>query len=65
MRIGEFIITFPGAYHSGYNQGYNCAEAVNFASPSWIPHGRKSVNCVCGKPEEILRIDMNVFSDFS
>jgi len=28
----EFIVLNSGAYHSGYNLGFNCAEAVNFAT---------------------------------
>ena len=38
---GEFVITLPRAYHAGFNQGYNCAEAVNFCLPNWIPMGRE------------------------
>ena len=37
---GEFVITLPRAYHAGFNQGYNCAEAVNFCLPNWISMGR-------------------------
>ncbi|CAE6475034.1 unnamed protein product [Rhizoctonia solani] len=39
QRPGEFVVTFPKAYHAGFNHGLNFNEAVNFALPEWLPLG--------------------------
>lgn len=44
---GEFMITFPYGYHSGYNHGFNIAESTNFASPRWVEYGKRAIKCFC------------------
>nr|XP_017217473.1 PREDICTED: lysine-specific demethylase REF6-like [Daucus carota subsp. sativus] len=39
---GEFIVTFPRAYHSGFSHGFNCAEASNIATPEWLRFAREA-----------------------
>lgn len=38
QHAGEFIVTFPRAFHGGFSLGPNCGEAVNFALHDWLPH---------------------------
>ncbi|KAL7308206.1 hypothetical protein PS15m_012273 [Mucor circinelloides] len=43
QRPGEFVVTYPQAYHSGFNHGFNLCETVNFADSSWIYFGLECV----------------------
>ncbi|KAH7354891.1 hypothetical protein BKA65DRAFT_230343 [Rhexocercosporidium sp. MPI-PUGE-AT-0058] len=56
---GEFVITFPYGYHSGYNLGYNCAEAVNFGLESWLEYGRVAKKCECSEAQDSVWIDVH------
>ncbi|KAL8547979.1 hypothetical protein ACS0TY_007318 [Phlomoides rotata] len=44
----EFVVTFPGAYHSEFSCGFNCSEAVCFAPFNWLPHGQNIVEVYAG-----------------
>jgi len=59
QEAGEFMITFPYAYHTGFNHGFNCAESVNFAQPDWINFGSKASRCQC--TSGLCTIDMPLF----
>jgi hypothetical protein len=39
QQPGEFVITFPQAYHGGFSTGFNLGEAVNFATIEWFKYG--------------------------
>ena len=59
QEAGQFIITFPYAYHAGYNHGFNCAESTNFALPRWIDFGKHATHCTC-RPD-MVKIKMDIF----
>ncbi|CAL8346000.1 unnamed protein product [Merluccius merluccius] len=59
QQAGEFIVTFPYAYHAGFNHGFNCAESTNFATQRWIEYGKQAILCTCRK--DMVKISMDVF----
>lgn len=55
----EFIVTFPQAYHQGFNYGLNCAESVNFALKPWIKFGESMQSfCSCDARKSKWKFDM-------
>ena len=40
---GDFILTFPKAYHGGFSHGFNCGEAVNIVNTDWFKYYREAV----------------------
>ncbi|KAI9790414.1 MAG: hypothetical protein M1835_000989 [Candelina submexicana] len=46
---GEMVITFPYAYHEGWNTGPNIAEAIGYASERWEIFMREGLYQNCHK----------------
>lgn len=61
QKPGEFIVLNASAYHAGFNLGFNCAEAVNFAIPDWLEIGRDCAQCECGLLSDGVSLDMSIF----
>ncbi|XP_072297968.1 lysine-specific demethylase 4A isoform X4 [Eucyclogobius newberryi] len=59
QEAGQFMVTFPYAYHAGFNHGFNCAESTNFATERWIEYGKQAILCSCRK--DMVKISMDVF----
>lgn len=59
QKEGEFMITFPLGYHSGFNTGFNIAESTNFATERWVEYGKRCLRCYC-KPDTV-HISMDCF----
>ncbi|PTB63798.1 hypothetical protein BBK36DRAFT_1126137 [Trichoderma citrinoviride] len=55
---GEFVVTYPYGYHSGFNLGYNCAEAVNFALDSWLEMGKIAKKCECAQAQDSVWVNV-------
>jgi len=39
----DFVLVLPGAYHSAFDCGFNCAEKAKFAPFDWLPNGQNVV----------------------
>jgi hypothetical protein len=50
----SFIVTLPGAFHSGFSHGFSISEAVNFALTPWLVNGHATL------AEEIYRSRLKV-----
>lgn len=37
--VGDYVLTFPRAYHAGFGNGFQVGEAVNFGMGGWWPFG--------------------------
>ena len=53
QKPGEIILTFPESYHQGVSVGFNIAEAVNMACPSWMQYSIKAMDIYMQTREKV------------
>lgn len=53
---GEYIVTFSGGYHAGFNCGWNEAEAINFGTSRWLENVEKFKPCACVFAKEMRAV---------
>ncbi len=41
------MLVLGGSYHCGFNFGYNIAEAINYATLSWLQRLPHTKHCNC------------------
>jgi len=57
QEAGDIMLTFPAAYHCGFNHGFNVAESTNFASANWPKFARSVIPCTCRPDAVAIRLD--------
>ncbi|KAF8464440.1 JmjC domain, hydroxylase-domain-containing protein [Kalaharituber pfeilii] len=53
---GDMVVTFPWAYHEGWNQGFNVAEAIGYGDVKWERWVREYK--ICGRRCPVKPIEM-------
>lgn len=56
---GDYVFTFPGAFHMVMNGGENFAEAINLINRKWLKHADKRAMFSCPKHAAIEEIAKN------
>ena len=55
QKPGEFVVTFPRAYHAGFSNGFCVGEAANFALGPFLQLG--TLACALGPRAHGIRND--------
>lgn len=54
----EFILSFSGGYHAGFNCGLNQAEAINFGTTRWLRFYPDFLACHCDSGQEEFMVQL-------